>query len=55
MTDQTKIADQLDDLRDAFKEWSAFPCNKLGNKKSADKERATMLKAINALEKKVGK
>ena len=53
MADKTKIADQLDDLKDAFKEWSAFPCNKLGNLKSADKERATMLKAINTLERKL--
>ena len=50
-----ELKDKLDNIRDDFKTWNAFPCNAPGNMMCADKERAKILAEIKKLEKAVKK
>ena len=51
--EREKLYDKLDNLRDDYRVWAEFPCNKRGNSKSVDAEHAKFEREISDLQKKV--
>jgi hypothetical protein len=51
--EREKLYDKLDNLRDDYRIWAEFPCNKRGNSKSVDDEHAKFEREISDLQKKV--
>lgn len=51
--EREKLYDKLDNLRDDYRIWAEFPCNKRGNSKSVDAEHAKFEREISDLKKKL--
>jgi hypothetical protein len=51
--EREKLYDKLDNLRDDYRIWSEFPCNRRGNSKSVDNEHAKFEREISDLKKKI--
>jgi hypothetical protein len=54
-TEREKLYDKLDSLRDDYRTWAEFPCNRRGNSKSVDEVHAKFQREISDLQIKLTK